>query len=178
MEDVVAALVLTRLFQGHQVGDALHHAQHPLVPPWVGAEAAQCSFGQRETPGAQPHLALHLLECLDQPLGVLRRGAEDVKGQTLGGLFANAGQLGELGDQSIEWVRRHPVIPGIFNPPETLDSSCSLSCRAWDSAALTAAATRSSIIPTSPAAMTSGEILMLRTSPAKVATTFTRPSPA
>ena len=108
MQDVVATTELLGLLHRHDVAGVLDHTQDRAVAPGVVADRTQLPFGHVEAPGAQRGVFLHRHDGLGQPDGVLGRHLQDVEGQALRGLGADAGETSELVHQRLERAGVHP----------------------------------------------------------------------
>src|SRR5947207_14327642 len=108
---------------------------------------------------------------------------EQMKGEALGGLLADAGKLGQLLDEPDDRLRgRHRVESDYMSPGMTMPvifaSSVSRSFFAFLIPSFTAARTRSSSIPLSSGLITSFSILMSTISSVPFTFTLTMPPPA
>ena len=166
MEDVVEALELAGPLEGEDVERLLDDAQPRCVAARVAADRAERRVADVEAALAEDDLVADGDERGGQRprLGVGR--AEEVVGQPLGGLRADAGQPGERLDQPRDglddgaWPRAAPAyMPGRRRPPVTAAIFCSASSRDARSASLTAATTRSWSISTSSGSTADGSIV-------------------
>ena len=100
-EHVVHALVHAGEFEGEQVFGLLDD-QHEAAVALVGAaDGAGVAIGEVEADAAALHAVFHIGEGAGQVFGDGGLALEDVKGETLGGAAADAGQGGETVDQSL-----------------------------------------------------------------------------
>src|SRR6185295_8906583 len=105
-EHVIEATILAGALDRDHVGWLLHHADQRGVPPFVLADPATRPLCQVEAELAEPHLLLHLSDRLREAERLRVAGTQDVEGEPLRGPLADAGQAGELRDQSLDrrWV--------------------------------------------------------------------------
>ena len=130
-EIVVGAMELARALHGKEVGDRLHHADDLVVALRIAADAARVLRSEIAADGAEPHLALEGKERLGEIARVLGRSAEDVEGEALRRLLADAGKPCEEQREPADRVGSFQgIIPGNIDlrfasgPP----SACT---RAW-----------------------------------------------
>src|SRR3954470_5440900 len=180
VEHMVATVELARALHGEEIGYRLDHADDLVVAPRVAADAARILRGEIAADRAEPHLALEGEERLGEIARVLRRSAQDVEGEALRRLLADAGKLCEEQREPADRVGNFQgIIPGNIDlrfasaPP----SLCTRVCTARR-AALVAATIRSSSIATSFGSTTFLSICTRVTSPAPLAVTITIPPPA
>lgn len=110
MQHVVAPAKLPGPLNGELVGDTFDDADQPVFSPGVEAKGAGRVLGsvvQAATGGAEANAIDGLQECLGEFNGEASWLAQDVEGETLRGLLADAREAGELRHQSIEGVGRH-----------------------------------------------------------------------
>ena len=101
-EHVVAAAVLVRALDRDHVAGLLDHADQRRVAALVGADRAARALGEVEADLAEADLVLDVADRVGERVGVLRRRAQHVERQPLGGAVADAGELAQLGDQALE----------------------------------------------------------------------------
>src|SRR5689334_24016070 len=101
-EHVVAAAVLVRALDRDDVAGLLDHADQLGVAALIQADRAARPLREVEADLAERDLLLDVADRLGQRGGVLAGGAPDVERQPLRRPLADAGQLGELGDEALE----------------------------------------------------------------------------
>ncbi len=99
MEDVIEAAEAARAFDGQGVQGLLHHADEGTVPLGVAAEAAGVYVRQVLADGTEDDALLGLQKGLGQGPHLGQGGPQDVVGEALGALGADAWQLVELLDE-------------------------------------------------------------------------------
>ena len=102
-EDVVNTVEGAGLFEGHEIARLLDDADGRLVAARVAADGADglVGLGQVEADLAMADLLLGGADRLGQLEGFLGRASQQVMGEPLGGLGADAGQASQGGDQAI-----------------------------------------------------------------------------
>src|SRR5262249_40745411 len=187
-EHVIAAAVLAGPLHRHEVVRFLHNAEQPRVPRGVIADPAGIGIRHVEAAPAMDGRRLAVHERLRQVLHAGRGLLQQVEGQALGRLGTDAGQALQRLDQPGDGgrVRGHAVSrdrymsPGSFppSPPVTRAISLATSSRAFRSASLAAASTRSSSICGSSGETTSRSMRIDTSSWFPLASTTTMPPPA
>ena len=99
-KDVIQAVIRARLLQGQQIARLLDHAQQVPLPPGVAADVAFLFFRQIITVSAIPHVFLDVADGVGQRHRLAAADPQDVIGQSLGRLLADARHLGKLVDQA------------------------------------------------------------------------------
>jgi hypothetical protein len=105
MEHVVLAAVSAGTFDGEDVQRLFDDADDRVIPPVIGAIEARVRFGDVHAYGAQADTALYIADGIDERLGLVLAGAEDVVSQALRGLGADARQTVERLDEALDWLR-------------------------------------------------------------------------
>jgi hypothetical protein len=98
---VVAAPELVRALDRDHVRGLLDHADHLGIAALVGADPTTRTVREVKAGLAQPNLLLDLGDRARERERVLVAGAQQMEGQPLGRAAADAGQLRQLGDQSL-----------------------------------------------------------------------------
>jgi hypothetical protein len=91
-----------RALDGDHVARLLHDADQRGVPAIVEADRAARALGQVEADLAEADALLDVADRVGQRMGVLRRGAQQVEREALGGAVADTRELAQLGDQALE----------------------------------------------------------------------------
>src|SRR5690606_34645017 len=176
---VVEAVVLPGALDDEHVFRLFHDADGGPVAGFVPADGARVGVGNGAADGAVNRLLPRLHDGLSQIDGVLPAARDDVIGQSLRRLGADARQLVQLVDKTgdgpgvVTHAAYNPGMPGMLSPPVTFAISSAAISLAERSASLTAASTMSCSISTS-----SGSMAMLTISWWPLATTLTMPPPA
>ena len=106
-EYVIAAGELMGVLHDDDVLSPLDDAHDRGVPSGVETDCALRTGGNVEAAGAQADLAAHIEDGGGQAFGVGLVGIENVKGQALGTLSADAGKTGELVDEPLDRRFKH-----------------------------------------------------------------------
>ena len=106
-EDVVDPVEGARLFEGHEVARLLDHADGRLIAARVAADGTDglVGLGEVEADLAMADLLFGGADGVGQLEGFLGGASEQVMGEPLGGLGADAGQASQGGDQAIHGGR-------------------------------------------------------------------------
>jgi hypothetical protein len=99
VEDVIDAVVGASLLDGGDVGGLLDDADEALVAGGAGAVGAGIDVCDVVAEGAEAEMLFDLADGVREGFGVLQRRTEDVKGEALRGLGADAGELAQLFDE-------------------------------------------------------------------------------
>src|SRR5918999_1729637 len=111
---VVAAAELAGLLDRHNVLGLFDHADDVRVTPGVAADPALFGLGHVAADPAELHLVLHFFERVGQPAHVGRVGGQQVEGDTLRALGADAGQPAQLVDEVLHDPLVHAPAPFRF----------------------------------------------------------------
>ncbi len=100
VEDVVDAVVAAGFFDGGDVGGLFDDADEAVVAGGGGAVGAGVDVGDVVADGAEAEVLFNLADRVGEGVSVFGGGAEDVKGEALGGFGADAGELAQLVDEA------------------------------------------------------------------------------
>ena len=100
MQNVEDAVEMLGLFDGGDVGGLFDDTHQPLVARGAGAIEARINVGDAVAHRAETKIGFDVAHGGGKGFGVFVAGAQDVEGQTLGALGANAGKLFQLVDQT------------------------------------------------------------------------------
>src|SRR3954469_16039402 len=184
LQHVVSTVELVGALDRDDVARLLDHAHERRVAALVEAVPAELTRREVEAPRAPADARLRLGDRARQSVGVFGRGLQQIEGDALRGLRADARKPAQLVDERLDRTfvdrghspsrpPRPPMSSPAVRPPMR---SCASSC-AIRVASTTAATTRSSSISTSSGSTTSGEIEILRRSPVPETSAVTIPPP-
>jgi len=93
VQHVIDAVVIASFFDGSDVGGLFHDANQPLIAGRVRAIGAGIDVGYVVADGTKMQAGLELADGICELLGVFITGSQNVKGEALRRLAANAGEL-------------------------------------------------------------------------------------
>lgn len=101
-KDVIEPTMASRTFHGSDIARLRYDTNRRAVTRGIGADVARVTRGIAEADRAKVHLLLHVQDGRCKPSGPLHIGLQQIVGDALSGLWADARQSAQFVKQTLE----------------------------------------------------------------------------